>query len=89
MSVEAPSDPKERQKLKAMLVEMTHGYSKVDAERDAIKEIADEAVRQFEIPKKIINKLARTMYKRNYADLQAEQEDFETLYETLVGASED
>jgi hypothetical protein len=79
-----PSNDKERKKLKAMLVEMTNSFSKVDAERDACKEIADEAVRQFELPKKIINKLARTMYKRNYADLQQENEDFELLYETLV-----
>jgi len=36
------------------------------------------------LPKKQINKLARTMYKRNYEDVQQENEDFETLYETLI-----
>lgn len=79
-----PSNDTERKKLKAMLVEMTHCYSKSDFERETCKEIGDEAARQFELPKKIINKLARTMYKRNYADLQQENEDFETLYEALV-----
>ena len=88
-NIVVPSNDKDRQKLKAMLVEMTNSYAKVDAERDACKEIAAEAVRQFDIPKKIINKLARTMYTRNYADLQQENDDFELLYETLVPPKEE
>lgn len=79
-----PSNPADRQKLKTMLAEMTHCMQRADDEKESMKEIADEAVRQFDIPKKIINKLARTMYKRNYADLQAENDDFEFLYEALV-----
>lgn len=79
-----PSNPNDRQKLKGMLAEMTHCLEDVEKQKDAMKEIADEASKEFDIPKKIINKLARTMYKRNYADIQAENEDFELLYETLV-----
>ena len=84
-----PSDPKELKKLKSMIVEMTNSLSKQDQEREVFKEIADEATRQFDIPKKMINKLARTMYKRNYSDLQAENADFELLYETLTGQKAD
>lgn len=86
-NVVVPSNESDRKKLKAMIVEMTNSYARVDAEREACKEVADEAARQFEIPKKLINKLARTMYKRNYSDLQAENEDFELLYETLTTAT--
>jgi len=82
--VNVPSDPAERQKLKSFLAEMTHCMQRADDERESMKEIAEEAYNQFNIPKKIVNKLARTMYKRNYADLQAENEDFEFLYEALV-----
>lgn len=87
--ITVPSSDSDRVKLKAALVEMTNCYSKIDAQRDACKEIADEVVRQFEIPKKIVNKLARTMYKRDYATLSAENEDFELLYETLVPARDE
>lgn len=83
-SVVVPSDPNDRKKLKAMLSEMTHCLKRAENERDAMKEIASEAAEQFEIPKKLVNKLARTMYKRNYPDLAAENADFELLYETLV-----
>ena len=84
MSASVPSDPSDRQKLKQMLSEMTHCLQRADGEKDAMKEICEEAYSQFNIAKKTINKLARTMYKHSYADLQAENEDFEFLYEALV-----
>jgi ribosomal protein L23 len=67
-----------------MLTEMTHCLARMDAEREAKKEIATAIKEEFELAPKLINKLAATMYKRNYADLQAENEDFEMMYETLV-----
>lgn len=79
-----PSNPEDRKKLKAMIVEMTNALSRVDAEREHLKEISSAAVEEFGIKKTIINKLARTMYKNNYSDLQNENEHFEFLYETLV-----
>jgi len=79
-----PSSPTDRQKMKQMLAEMTHCLQRADDEKESMKEIADAVHNQFDVPKKIVNKLARTMYKHNYADLQAENEDFELLYETLV-----
>lgn len=78
------SNPTDRAKLKTMLTEMTHCLARMDAEREAKKEIAAAVKENFELPPKLINKLASTMYKRNYADLQQENEDFEFLYETLV-----
>ena len=77
------SNAEDRRKLKAMIVEMTNTLSRVDAEREHLKEIASAAVEEFDIKKTLINKLARTMYKNNYADLQAENEHFEFLYESL------
>ena len=78
------SNAEDRRKLKAMIVEMTNTLSRVDAEREHIKEIASAAVEEFDIKKTLINKIARTMYKNNYADLQAENEHFEFLYESII-----
>ena len=80
-----PTNETERKKLKAMIVEMTNALSRIDGEREHMKDIAGVASEEFGLEKKIINKLARTMYKNNYADLQAENEHFEFLYEALVG----
>lgn len=79
-----PTDPKERQAMKSMLVEMTNSMQRMDDEREQMKDIAKACEEQFEIKTKIFRKLATTMYKHNYADLQSENEHFETLYETLV-----
>jgi uncharacterized protein (DUF2236 family) len=79
-----PSSPTDRQKLKAMLVEMTKLMQQNDDNREALKDIASAAQDQFGIKKKLISKLAKTMYKHNYADIQAENEHFEFLYESLV-----
>ena len=84
-----PSSPADRQKFKLMLVEMTKCLQKIDDERESIKEIANSAQEQFSVKKKLVSKLARTMYKRNYADLQSENDDFESLYETLVEGKKD
>lgn len=80
----APSSPADRKKLKTMLSEMTHCMQRADDENESKKEIAEEASKQFDIPKKIINKLAKAMYKHNYDDITAENADFEALYEILV-----
>jgi PP-loop superfamily ATP-utilizing enzyme len=74
----------ERVKLKACLVEITNVLARVDAEKEVQKEITARIKSEFDIKPSQANKLARVMYKHNYADLQAEQDDFEYLYETLV-----
>lgn len=79
-----PSNPKDRQKVKQMLSEMTHCLQRIEDERESFKDIAKAIVDEFGIKKKIINKLARTMYKHDYANQQAENEHFEFLYESLV-----
>lgn len=79
-----PSSPIDRQKIKGMLTEITHCLQKIDDQKEGKKEIVNELKRQFGLDRKQINKLATTLYKRNYVDIQAENEDFEELYTTLV-----
>lgn len=74
----------ERASLKKCLVEITNCMARMDAEKAAKKDITDRIKDEFEIPPRTANKLATVMYKHNYSDLQAEQEDFEHLYESLV-----
>lgn len=84
MSDQIPAGNKERQEMKAMLAEMTNCMQRMDDEREQLKDIAKAVEEKFGIKTKIVRKLATTMYKHNYADVQAENEHFETLYETLV-----
>lgn len=83
-----PSNPADRLKLKNQLAEGTYCLERAAAERDALKSIVNAIEEDFEIPKKVVNRLIKTMYKRDFAKEVAEHEDFEALYETIVeGAS--
>ena len=79
-----PSSDKERQTLKTMVSEMTYCLDKIDKQREQMKEIAGDAAESFDIPKKLINRMARIMFKHSYADLRAENDHFEDLYETVI-----
>mgnify|MGYP000338845105 CR=1 FL=1 len=78
------ASPADRKAMKAMIVEMTNCLERIDGEKEQMKDIAEAAEEKFSIKKKFVNKMARTMYKHNYADLQQESEHFEILYETVV-----
>lgn len=77
-------NPSERIEFKAMLVNMTKLLQEVDDAKEHIKDAAAACEDKFGIKKKLVNKLARTMYKHNYADLQQENDHFSFLYESLV-----
>lgn len=79
-----PTNPAERTKLKGMLAEMTNCMRRIDDEREQMGDIAKAVEDAFGIKKKLFRKLASTMYKHNYADVQSENEHFEFLYESLV-----
>jgi hypothetical protein len=84
--VTIPSSSEDRKKIKTMLTEATHCMQRAEDERQSIKEIIDDAYAKFDIPKKILRKIATTMYKHNYEDVTAENDDFESLYEILVNS---
>lgn len=77
----------DREQLKNALVEVTHCLARVDSEREQIKEILEAAEEKFGVKKKLLRKIANTMYKQDYANVRAEQEHFETLYETVVSTT--
>lgn len=79
-----PTSDKERQSLKTMISEMTICLSKIDEQREQMKEIGGGAAETFDIPKKLINRMARIMFKHSYADLCAENDHFVELYETVI-----
>lgn len=79
-----PSGQSERIEFKTILVEMTKYLQQIDDIKEDLKASAGAAEEKFGIKKKLISKLARTMYKHNYADLQQENEHFSHLYETLI-----
>jgi pantothenate synthetase len=80
-------NPEERKQLKTMLGEMTLCLQRIESEREQMKDIAAAVEDALQIKKKHVNKLARTMFKHDFDNLQQEQEEFEFLYESVVQSS--
>jgi hypothetical protein len=78
------ANPQERQKFKSALASITHFFEIIDQQKEGIKEAVIEISQQYGVDKKIVRKLATTMYKHNYASIQEENEHFAALYETII-----
>lgn len=79
-----PSNPKDRQALKAGIIEITDAMAQMESLRDRKKEIVDVLKEKYELSPKYINKMAKIMYDRSYESMQQENEDFEVLYESVI-----
>lgn len=78
-----PSSPADRLKLRTMISEATYCLQRADDEREALKDIVVRIHEDYGISKKHANRMIRALYKQNYADQVAEEEEFEFLYEGL------
>ena len=74
----------DKAKVLGCLQEISNSLTRIEAERDLIKEILQKMQDECEIPKKLGRKLARVYHKRNYEEEVAEQSDFQSIYETVA-----
>lgn len=78
------SNPVDRKKIKDALQEISDSMTRIEAERDLIKDIVNDVNDNFKLPKKYINKMARIYHKQNFAKEQQETDELESLYITIV-----
>jgi hypothetical protein len=78
------SSPADRTKIKKMLDEISNSMTRIAAERDLIKETVSELSKEFELPKKYLNRMAKVYHKQNFQIEQANHEEFEDLYTSIV-----
>lgn len=78
------NNPEERKKFKTALATVTHYLQQIDDTKEGMKETIEALSADYGLDKKVIRKLANTMYKHNYGSLQEENNHFAILYETIV-----
>lgn len=78
------SSPEDKKKLKDAIQEISNSMTRMEAERDLIKEIIKDQSDQFQIPKKILAKIAKTYHKQNLTQEVEDHEDFVELYEEVT-----
>jgi ribosomal protein S9 len=86
-NVIVPSSSADRQAVQKALQEISASLTRIDAEKDLIKDILVTVEDNQNIPKKYMRKMARIYHKQNFTEIQQEQEDLETLYETVTGSN--
>lgn len=86
-NVIVPSSPNDRQAVQKALQEISASLTRIDAEKDLIKDILVTVQDNQNIPKKYMRKMAKIYHKQNFTEVQQEQEDLETLYETVTSTS--
>jgi hypothetical protein len=84
MSVNQISNPADREKLLNVLRECSASLTRMEGEKDYIKESVTEICKQLQLPKRLVNRMVKVYHKQNYDEEVAVHEQFETLYETIV-----
>jgi ssDNA-specific exonuclease RecJ len=83
------SSPADRDKIKKLLAEISGSMTRMEAERDLVRETIKDMSKQFNLPVKTLNRMAKVYHKQNYNQEVAEHEEFEELYETIVQEKND
>lgn len=78
------SNPEDIKKFKGAIQEISDSMTRMEAERDLIKEIVKDQSAQLQIPKKIISKIAKTYHRQNLTQEVQDHEEFVELYETVT-----
>lgn len=73
--------PEDQKKLKKALDEINDSMTRKAAENDLIKEIINTTSDKLGLNKRLIRRLAKTHYKRDYDMEVQENKDFEEVYE--------
>lgn len=86
LSFTLPSSKSDKEKIKNMLQVVTGEMQMIEDRRSSIKDTIAALHEEFKIPKKILTKLAKTMYKHDYSDVTHEIDVFQLCYEGIIVA---
>lgn len=76
-------------KLKNVIHEISNSMTRMDGERDYIKEAVKLASEEHDIDKRVLRKIARAYHKQNFTEEVATAEEFEVQYTNVLGPNAD
>jgi len=79
-----PSDPKSRKAIKDCLLEISNSLTRIEGERDYIKEAINNICEDYELNKRTFRKLAKTFHKQNFSKGVSEHKEYEEMYQQLT-----
>lgn len=78
------ANPADQKKLLDMLREASNSLTRIESERDLIREMKAKVCDELQLEKKVINRMVKVYHKQSFQEEVAEHEQFETLYESIV-----
>ena len=80
-----PSSEADRKAIYDCMWEVQGSKTRIEAERDLIKDAIKELSKKFNIPVKQLNRLAKVVHKSSLGEEVQQDEEFQTLAEAVLG----
>lgn len=77
------SSPEDKKRIKNAIREISDSMTRMDAEKDLIKDIVQVTHENHGIDKKYLRRLANIYHKANISEVRNEHEELDTLYAEL------
>ena len=74
----------EKKVVQDSIEEMINCFTRMDAERDLMKEIVRKVKEETTVAPRVFRKMAKTAYKANFSEEVALHEEFEELYQEII-----
>ena len=84
LDVNILSNPEDRQKLLKVIKDCSDSMTRAKSEKDFVREAVAEISEELEVPKRLVNRMVKVYHKQNFDEEVAVQDQFETLYQTVV-----
>lgn len=84
LDVNMLSNPEDRQKLLKVIKDCSDSMTRAKSEKDFVREAVAEISEELEVPKRLVNRMVKVYHKQNFDEEVAVQDQFETLYQTVV-----
>lgn len=78
------TNPADKKAIRDALREISSSLTRIEAERDLIKEAIGNISENYQIPKKTFRRMAKVYHKQNFTQEIEEHEEFENLYENIT-----
>jgi len=87
-TVNMPSDPVVVKKIKDALQEASASYTRIEGEKDFLKELFTDLAKDTELPKGYLTKISRLYHAQNVSEMQQDAEAVIALYDKIFGTDE-
>lgn len=82
-----PSSPADRKAIYDALKEISNSMTRIEAERDLIREAIGNTCENFNLNKKTFRRMAKVYHRQNFNQEKEEHEEFETMYSVITNTT--